>query len=421
MRHPGLSLIASPVVIAGLTALCLLMTASPALAADCTSQASGLWSDPNTWVNCNDSAPGAADTATILAGHAVTLDADADVLAVTIQAGAGLDVSGRTLRLAGDAAPLTVEAGAVFTATGSTVVYNGATVQDVAAANVAYASLTIDNAAGATLSAAITVPVTLTLAAGAFDNSAAALTLGDGATIVRSGGELVAAPVFAGQVDLRYAGAISVTSGPELPAPILTATLRNLTVSDASTVTLGSVATRVNGDLAVAQASALAVKNNCVLQVYGDVAVGISGTLTASAGMTLSTSWLYFYGPTFTNSGTVEVNTIFDADGAQTLAGTGAWTGGYLAIGQANKPTVRLANDVTLNVTALQLLCLTQPCPPQPTLDLNGYALTFGGGGLGTLLNGGLITGTAGAVVRTDGVVLVNQGDFSNAIFAVPL
>jgi hypothetical protein len=43
-----------------------------AFAADCTSAAAGVWSNPGSWANCNGDVPGNGDTATL--SHAITLD-----------------------------------------------------------------------------------------------------------------------------------------------------------------------------------------------------------------------------------------------------------------------------------------------------------------------------------------------------------
>ena len=86
---------------------------------------------------------------------------------------------------------------------------------------------------------------TLTLSNGVLDNSGATLTLADGVEIRRGSGNLVAAPAFAGTVDVDYISTSNhVTTGPELP--IGAAVLADLTVSGDQGVTLGADAT-VNG------------------------------------------------------------------------------------------------------------------------------------------------------------------------------
>jgi hypothetical protein len=96
-------------------------------------------------------------------------------------------------------------------------------------------------------SGAVTVNNTFTLNQSLSNLTACGnLTLADGATIVRNGGSLDAAPVFGNTVNVSYNGATAITSGVELPT--VTSVLNNLTVNNAAGVTLGSSRT-VNGVL----------------------------------------------------------------------------------------------------------------------------------------------------------------------------
>ncbi|MCX6031032.1 MAG: hypothetical protein NT169_17255, partial [Chloroflexi bacterium] len=93
-----------PVVISSLAltllAVLILSTPRPTYAAvSCTSAASGAWSIPSTWMNCNNGFPGAGDSATINSGHTVTLTETVKVKSVTVSG--TLDVATFTLTLTG--------------------------------------------------------------------------------------------------------------------------------------------------------------------------------------------------------------------------------------------------------------------------------------------------------------------------------
>lgn len=103
------------------------------------------------------------------------------------------------------------------------------------------------------------------------------LTLADGATIVRTGGSLDAAPVFGTTVNVSYNGATAITSGVEIPTA--TSVLNNLTVNNAAGVTLGGNAT-VNAALTFASGN-LAIGAN-TLTLNGSV-VNTSGSLKGSS------------------------------------------------------------------------------------------------------------------------------------------
>jgi hypothetical protein len=99
-----------------------------------------------------------------------------------------------------------------------------------------------------TLNSPATVNGTLTLSNGKLDNSSNMLTLANGATIRRATGELLAAPAFAGLINVYYISSVaSVTTGFELPTS--SSTLNNLTIiCDTNSVTLNAPVT-VNGTL----------------------------------------------------------------------------------------------------------------------------------------------------------------------------
>ncbi len=105
-------------------------------------------------------------------------------------------------------------------------------------------TLRVNYSASLVLTAAVpqtlTVGSLLSLTSGQLDNSDAnvALTVADGATIQRAAGDLIAAPVFAGLVDLRYtSNSVQVTTGPEVPT--VAGVIDDFEVSGAGNVDLG--------------------------------------------------------------------------------------------------------------------------------------------------------------------------------------
>jgi hypothetical protein len=114
-------------------------------------------------------------------------------------------------------------------------------------------NLTIYNLGGVTLHANKTIPGTLTLSAGLFDNNGSSddknLTLGNNATIRRAAGSMTVAPSLSGSINLEYYSTVaSDTTGPEIP--VSTSALNNLVVSSTMGVTLASNV-YVNGNLSL--------------------------------------------------------------------------------------------------------------------------------------------------------------------------
>jgi len=164
------------VVLAISAALALPFAAAQAARADVYTSTgpslSGEWSDPGTWVNqstAGSGVPGASDTAVITTGHFLSLTADAPVTKLTVQPGANLNLSSRTLTASGevellggydtpsglssgtlDAGGLTVEntsvAGADITTTGA-LVFSGPVGADSAVESV-WANSTLTQTGG---------------------------------------------------------------------------------------------------------------------------------------------------------------------------------------------------------------------------------------------------------------------------------
>lgn len=133
--------------------------------------------------------------------------------------------------------------------TGTTLIYSGSSAQTATSIEwlTNFQNLTINNSSGVSIGGlSRTVNGTLTLTSGTFSNSST-LTLGTGATIIRTGGILNAAPTFGSSVNVTYnQNGSSISTGNELPAS--TSVLNNLTINNSNGVSL-SAAKSVNGVL----------------------------------------------------------------------------------------------------------------------------------------------------------------------------
>ena len=299
------------------------------------------------------------DTATIQSGAILTLGSDHQMSNVVVDFGGTFNLNGHTLGLSAPGTPLTNNG--AFNATNSTVSYDGTAAQTVATANVDYTNLTIDNPAGVTLSSAESVPGVLALKQGVFTNGGN-LTLGNGATIVRSGGSLATAPTFGASVNVQYAGNATITTGPELPAA--TSVLANLTNNNTATVNLNQNET-VNGAFTLAAGTfnvgtrTLTLKG-AVSAPAGVLASATTGTVaytqSATGQAVLATQYgnLTFNasGKVLPASGVVRIAGVFTAPAAagHTLTGsTVEFNGASAQLLPAGFPTY---NNLTLNNSA---------------------------------------------------------------------
>jgi len=95
---------------------------------DCVSNTtSGNWSSPSSWTSCGGSTPQALDRVTILNGHTISLNTDAEIARINIQNGATLttDNNNRSLTLSDTSNTLfTLGSSGTFTAGNSTVIMN---------------------------------------------------------------------------------------------------------------------------------------------------------------------------------------------------------------------------------------------------------------------------------------------------------
>lgn len=146
----------------------------------------------------------------------------------------GLNLASGTLNLNGNTLTIEGTVAATGTLTGgltSNIAYTGAVGTLLPAVSGGLNNLTINNAAGITMTGAVTVNGTLALTNGILNNGAF-LTIASGSTISPSAGSISNAPTFAGTVNLLYTGTSPITAGKELPTG--SSVLNNLTTNSGS-------------------------------------------------------------------------------------------------------------------------------------------------------------------------------------------
>ncbi|HBB88705.1 MAG TPA: hypothetical protein DC047_13930 [Blastocatellia bacterium] len=143
---------------------------------------------PHTINNANGQGRlSATNAATILSGASVTQTTNFIMGTLAVNSGATMNISNRTLGLAGPGAALTVAG--MFTTTGSTVQFQGGAPQTTDATS--FANLTIFNDTGVTLNANASVSGVLNFLSGNIITGANTLTLGSAGTITRTSGHVV--------------------------------------------------------------------------------------------------------------------------------------------------------------------------------------------------------------------------------------
>jgi hypothetical protein len=143
-----------PIIIALFVALWVLLPANKAFAAACQSTGSGNWTSPATWTSCNGGYPGQtsnSDTATILAGHIVTLNANPANPINRLTVAGEFFAGANTLTISGSSGtPGLSVTGSFWGETGSVIFNNsvGTTAQTLAVTgvgNIEFNHLTINN------------------------------------------------------------------------------------------------------------------------------------------------------------------------------------------------------------------------------------------------------------------------------------
>lgn len=134
-------------------------------------------------------------------------------------------------------------------------------------------NLTINNSSGVTLTSATSVTGTLALTNGAFTNGAN-LSMASSSTISRANGTLGTVPTFTGSnVNVTYTGSTSdITTGNEMPAA--GATLKTLTINQASNSVILGANVDVNTSLALTAGVVVSNGNTITLKGSGSTITG---------------------------------------------------------------------------------------------------------------------------------------------------
>jgi hypothetical protein len=288
---------------------------------------------------------------------------------VHVRIGSGTALDGGTARVAvsGD-----WTGDGPFTPATSTVVFNGSSDQTVSGTDTFY-GLGVDRGAAATglaLGATTTVQARLDLQSGSIDNSGTTIALGDGVTIRRATGTLVAAPVFGATVNVEYTGTSDVTTGNELPDPSSGTSVGTLTVAGSGRVSLTQDVT-VTG--------ALSLKSGSLDNTTSTVTLA-SGAEVQPEGGSL--------GETPTYAGPV----------ALTYDGTDPLTTGTELPGVVDRITVSTPGGLTLakDVTVIDRLVIQEG-----TMDLGGFTVTLDGSAVLSEQPGAVVSGAAGQIQAT--------------------
>jgi hypothetical protein len=131
--------------------------------------------------------------------------------------------------------------------------------------------LSLNNVSGLSLTAPVTVNDSLELISGTLSNSTNNITLGNGATIVRTAGLLSAVPFFGTTAKVTYNGNSPITTSYELP--VSSTVLNTLTINNTSGVSLVSNTNTANLTL-----------NNGILNVSAGKQLTVSAALTNNSG-----------------------------------------------------------------------------------------------------------------------------------------
>ena len=189
----------------------------------------------------------------------------------------------------------------------------------------------------------------------------------------------------------------------------------------------GSALITFDGTIAVASGATLQIDVNRTLIANSDVTMSSTGTLSG-----LSNSRLQFNGATLTNNGTVSPpNVDFNRNGAQSIAGTGMWTGSNINIGGSNATNTSLSAaqtfgiSGTLTVNGGSTMTVNNPLTVGTANITNGGIIAISStlsynptqGSIRDFLNtgGGVVSG-AGTFQAQGDINFVNRGSVSAAL-----
>jgi len=270
------------------------------------------------------------------------------------------------------------------------------------------ANLIIDNSSGFTLSAARTITGTVTLAAGTF-SSANNLTLGNGATIVRTAGIFSGTPSFGSSVNVTYNNTSSTTTGTELPTS--SSVLNNLTINNPAGVVLNANRT-VNGTFSATYNGTtppLAAGGNTLALVSSPVNITVTGGALVSNPYTIVSS------SGTTVSGTLGTVTVTGDGAPYSPAPTASTASGQLVltIAAALTPTsvaVTSSANPAGYLSTVELVAAVTPATATGTIQFKTNGVTFGSPI--ALADDGKATNSTSALLRGTNVVTADySGD----------
>jgi|GEM_PF-5890446 len=281
-----------------------------------------------------------------------------------------LAMSSYTLSLAG-AAPTSGTAAAITFSSSGVLAFTGTAAQSFDPTNMTVGALTVNNSAGVTASAAVTLAGSLTLSSGALAMGTYALNVSG--TIARTSGTVTSG------------GTITLNGTAAQTADFTGSTVYNLAVSSTAGATLSaSAGTAVAGDLTVA-AGAILSTGGYNLTVSGSAAV--NGTLNQLSANTLTVGGSALnFGTTgaLVNAGALVLN----GSAAQAITPNGQSFGAVTMSGTGGVTLVGTATFASLNVSLGESFS---------TGGASATALTISG----ALVNAGSLTSLAGAAAAT--------------------
>jgi len=293
---------------------------------------------------------------------------------------AGINVTLTTVQTLSGTTSMTVN-GTLSSATGGALVMTGGTLAGSGVINVDSAALDLASGftftgdltanrlstAGLNVSSAADIMVNnaLYLTSGTMAMTAGSLTMGNNSLIVRSGGALTSGGSAALNLTNTY-GVTYLTSAATSGAELTGSGLTNVTVNNASTVTLGA-ATTLNGMLSLTSGN---------LQLNGQtLTFGNMGNLSASGTGSIAG----------TAASNIVVNSTAGLTGALRFA-SGSNTINNLTINTSSASGTMLGSDLNVN----GILTLSSGA-----MSLNGNTLTFNAGGNLSGSGSGTITGSS--------------------------
>lgn len=419
-----------------LACLFVLLFSAEASATNCTSQASGDWSNASTWTSCDGSVPDGGDTVTIASGHTVTLNTDSTIQQIVVNGTLQVDAAPRTLTFAQTSGSTVFArgAGGSFVPGTSTVVVSTDASKTLTSGSLSFYNLRLtptltDDQTYTFGSGAITInndfeinPVKTSSSGGTRDlvvNMGAAVAVAGTTTITATGGRADAEldttasnhAFTTGRLNIGTDGTFTTNSSTVTlngsAGPLFTRT--GTFQEDSSTVVMNSPAS-------VTLTSGAITFNNLTVNMSG-AAGSLGGTITVRGALAINAGTLGDAGNQITGAGSA---TMSMASGANLLLGSGStattFPAGFTAI------TLNSASTVTYGANAAQTVSATPAYgnlafsagsaatrTPSSALDING-GLTIGSN---ITFNAGASTHTLAGNFTNNGTLNASTGQFT--------